>query len=47
MPNYGFISPHLVKAFALIDADGDGCITSEELVSVIEKVIMIMITAVK
>ena len=33
----------LFKAFALIDADGDGCITSEELVTVIEKVIMMMI----
>ena len=42
MTNYGFIA--LVKAFALIDADGDGCITSDELVTVIEKVRLIMIT---
>ena len=33
----------LLKAFALIDADGDGCITSQELITVIEKVIMKMI----
>ena len=32
----------LVKAFALIDIDGDGCITSQELVTVIEKVMMMM-----
>ena len=35
----------LVKAFALIDIDGDGCITSQELVTVIEKVMMIKILA--
>ena len=45
MTNYGFIA--LVKAFALIDADGDGCITSDELVTVVEKVRLIMITAIK
>ena len=32
----------LVKAFALIDIDGDGCITSQELVTVIEKVMMMI-----